>query len=97
MDLLPWGAYAYIYIYRYMVTPIEPTMPEQQRSELLATNNDYVIKTNHVVHHGGVGHHVQNWHAPRSPMRVGANTKTSLPNTTGYTAYQVFDLVHQSD
>ncbi|MDQ2744715.1 MAG: DUF885 domain-containing protein, partial [Chloroflexota bacterium] len=33
--------------------------------------NDSVIKLNHVVHHGGMGHHVQNWHAYRSPSRIG--------------------------
>ena len=30
-----------------------------------------MIRLNHVVHHGGVGHHVQNWHAFRSASRVG--------------------------
>ena len=29
-----------------------------------------VIKLNHVVHHGGIGHHVQNVHAYRSPSRL---------------------------
>jgi uncharacterized protein (DUF885 family) len=35
------------------------------------SNNDSVIRLNHVIHHGGIGHHVQNWHAFRSPSRVG--------------------------
>jgi uncharacterized protein (DUF885 family) len=30
-----------------------------------------VIKLNHVVHHGGIGHHVQNWHALRARSRIG--------------------------
>jgi len=30
-----------------------------------------VIKLNHVVHHAGLGHHVQNWHASRAPSRIG--------------------------
>ena len=31
-----------------------------------------MIRLNHVLHHGGVGHHVQNWHAyHRAPSRVG--------------------------
>jgi uncharacterized protein (DUF885 family) len=30
-----------------------------------------VIKTNHVIHHGGLGHHVQNWHAARAASRIG--------------------------
>lgn len=33
--------------------------------------NDSVIKLNHVIHHGSIGHHVQNWHAFRAPSRVG--------------------------
>ncbi len=30
-----------------------------------------VIKLNHVVHHAGLGHHVQNWHASRASSRIG--------------------------
>ncbi len=37
----------------------------------LRANNDAVIRANHVIHHGGLGHHVQNWHAFRSPSRIG--------------------------
>ena len=33
--------------------------------------NQAAIKLNHVAHHGGLGHHVQNWHAARSPSRIG--------------------------
>ena len=33
--------------------------------------NRSAIKLNHVAHHGGLGHHVQNWHAARSPSRIG--------------------------
>jgi uncharacterized protein (DUF885 family) len=33
--------------------------------------NDAAITLNHVVHHGGLGHHVQNWHAFRAASRVG--------------------------
>jgi len=29
------------------------------------------IKLNHVVHHGSLGHHVQNWHAARAASRIG--------------------------
>ncbi len=56
-------------IHEYLVTPIDASMPDHQ--QLLRANNDSVIKLNHVVHHGGIGHHVQNWHAFRSPSRVG--------------------------
>ena len=45
--------------------------PEEQQRRLRATN-DSVIKLNHVVHHGGLGHHVQNWNAyHRAESRVG--------------------------
>ena len=30
-----------------------------------------MIKLNHVIHHGGLGHHVQNWHASRAESRIG--------------------------
>jgi hypothetical protein len=33
--------------------------------------DDGVIKLNHVVHHAAIGHHVQNWHAFRTPSRIG--------------------------
>lgn len=43
-----------------------------EAERFLAQRNDSVIKLNHVVHHAGLGHHVQNWYAyHRSPSRVG--------------------------
>ena len=35
----------------------DASLPDHQ--QLLRVNNDSVIKLNHVVHHGGIGHHVQ--------------------------------------
>ncbi len=32
---------------------------------------DSVLKMNHVVHHAGLGHHVQNWHASRALSKIG--------------------------
>jgi len=58
-------------VHEYLVTPVEPDMPRELQEELLRANNDSVIKLNHVIHHGSIGHHVQNWHAFRSPSRVG--------------------------
>jgi len=55
----------------YLVEPIEPDMPPAEREALLRATNDSVIKLNHVVHHGGLGHHLQNWHAMRAASRVG--------------------------
>jgi uncharacterized protein (DUF885 family) len=57
--------------HEYLVTPIEPDMPPEEQERLLRANNDSVIKLNHVVHHGALGHHVQNWHAFRAESRIG--------------------------
>jgi len=54
--------------YDYVV----PNVPETGAREFLRAWNNSVIRLNHVVHHGGVGHHVQNWHAyHRARTRVG--------------------------
>lgn len=58
-------------IHNYLVTPIHRDMPKKQQEALLQANNDSAIKLNHVVHHGGIGHHLQNWHAFRAGSRVG--------------------------
>jgi len=56
----------------YLVAPVEPGMPADEQQRLLRANNDSVIKLNHVVHHGAIGHHVQNWFAyHRAPTRIG--------------------------
>jgi uncharacterized protein (DUF885 family) len=44
--------------------------PASDEQGLRATNNS-VIKQNHVVHHGGIGHHVQNYFAYRSNSAIG--------------------------
>lgn len=58
-------------VHDYLVTPIEAEMPAEERRRLLRATNQSVIKLNHVVHHGSIGHHVQNGHAFRAPSRVG--------------------------
>lgn len=55
----------------YLVTPVEPDMPADEQLRRLRATNDSVIKLNHVVHHGAIGHHVQNWHAARAASRIG--------------------------
>lgn len=57
--------------HRYLVPPLPPESQPQAQLETLQRTNDSVILLNHVVHHGGLGHHVQNWHAFRAPSRVG--------------------------
>jgi hypothetical protein len=58
-------------VHDYLVTPIDRDMPEDRQQARLQSNNDSAIKLNHVVHHGGIGHHLQNWHAFRAGSRVG--------------------------
>ena len=58
-------------VHDYLVTPIEADMPAEEQERLLRATNESVIKLNHVVHHGSIGHHVQNWHAFRAPSRIG--------------------------
>ncbi len=58
-------------VHRYLVTPIESSMDPGVVDDLLRANNDSVIKLNHVLHHGSIGHHVQNWNAFRAESRVG--------------------------
>ena len=57
--------------HEYLVTPIEPDMPPDEIERRLRATNDSAIKLNHVVHHGAIGHHVQNWHAARAESRIG--------------------------
>ena len=58
--------------YEYVVTPIDATLPPDVAESRLRAWNHSAITLNHVVHHGAVGHHVQNWHARhRSASRIG--------------------------
>jgi hypothetical protein len=57
--------------HRYLVPPLAPTGDSAEQLRQLRATNDAVIKLNHVIHHGGLGHHVQNWYAFRSPSRIG--------------------------
>jgi uncharacterized protein (DUF885 family) len=54
-----------------VVTPIDAMMPPDTQERLLRGMNDSVIKLNHVVHHGSLGHHVQNAYAACSTSRIG--------------------------
>ena len=58
--------------YEYVVTPIDTSMPAAESERKLRAWNNSTITLNHVVHHGAVGHHVQNWHARyRAKSRIG--------------------------
>lgn len=54
-------------VYDYLVEPL----PEGDPEPVLRAQNWTTIKFNHVVHHGGIGHHVQNWNAYRAESRIG--------------------------
>jgi uncharacterized protein (DUF885 family) len=57
--------------HEYLVAPIDPSTSADRAERILREQNDSVIKLNHVVHHGSVGHHFQNWHAYRAASRIG--------------------------
>ena len=55
-----------------MLAPIDWSAPAAERMRMLKASNNSVIKLNHVVHHAGLGHHVQNWYAyNRAESRIG--------------------------
>jgi len=58
-------------IVEYLVPPLDLAMSLQEQERRLRAVNDSVIKANHVVHHGGIGHQIQNWHAFRAASRIG--------------------------
>jgi hypothetical protein len=55
----------------YVVTPIEPGMPAEEQLRRLRAINTSVIRLNHVVHHGAIGHHVQNYYAYAGASAIG--------------------------
>lgn len=57
-------------VYDYVVPPIDG-LPDVEVERRLRAANDAAIALNHVVHHGGLGHHVQNHFAYRSASRIG--------------------------
>ena len=58
-------------VHDHVVTPVEPDMSAEEQRRRLRANNTSVMKLNHVVHHGAIGHHVQNSHAYRGPSAIG--------------------------
>ena len=63
---------------------VVPALPEANAEAHLRAWNNSVIKLNHVVHHGAVGHHVQNWHAyHQTSSRVGKIAAVDCANRIG--------------
>jgi uncharacterized protein (DUF885 family) len=58
-------------VHDYVVTPIEPEMSADEQRRRLSATNTSVIKLNHVVHHGAIGHHVQNHYAYHGTSEIG--------------------------
>ncbi|MDR7544241.1 MAG: DUF885 family protein [Armatimonadota bacterium] len=66
------AAFDTIPVVDYLVNPVEPDMPPDEQRRRLRAANESAIKLNHVVHHAGLGHHVQNWYAyHRTASRIG--------------------------
>ncbi len=66
------AAFDRIPVVDYLVPPVELEMPPDEQLRRLRATNDGVIKLNHVIHHGGLGHHLQNWYAyHQTASRVG--------------------------
>jgi len=57
--------------HEYVVTPIETSMAEEEQQRRLRAANTSVITLNHVVHHGAIGHHVQNYYAYHGASEIG--------------------------
>jgi uncharacterized protein (DUF885 family) len=66
-----WDVASLVAPVQYLVSPIEAEMDLEMQERRLRATNDGVIKLNHVVHHGGLGHHVQNYRAYQAASRVG--------------------------
>jgi len=58
-------------VHDYVVTPIDDTMTRDEQERRLRAANMSVIKLNHVVHHGAIGHHVQNYRAYHGESEIG--------------------------
>jgi len=68
--------------YDYVVPPL-PADPDEADKHLHAWNHS-TIKLNHVVHHGAIGHHVQNWFAyNQQRSRVGKVAAVDCANRIG--------------
>jgi hypothetical protein len=58
-------------VHEYSVTPVDGDLPAEERARRLRAANFGAIKLNHVVHHGAIGHHVQNYYAYHGPSAIG--------------------------
>lgn len=69
-------------VYDYVVPPLPEDVDAAERH--LRIWNQSAVTLNHVVHHGAIGHHVQNWHAyHRSRTRIGKIAAVDCANRIG--------------
>jgi hypothetical protein len=68
-------------VYDYVVPPV-PADVEAAEKHLRVWNNS-TIKLNHVVHHGAIGHHVQNYNAYAGPSAIGRVAAVDCANRIG--------------
>ncbi len=69
-------------VYDYVVPPLPDDAAAAEKH--LRAWNQSVITLNHVVHHGAIGHHVQNWHAyHRAQSRIGKIAAVDCANRVG--------------
>jgi hypothetical protein len=66
-------------MFDYVVPPIDQLTGDALNARLRMMN-DSVITLNHVVHHGAIGHHVQNHHAYAGVSRVGRVASVDTAN-----------------
>ena len=71
-------------VHDYLVSPVDASLEPAEQERRLRAWNHSTITLNHIVHHGAIGHHVQNWHARhRSRSRTGAIAATDCASRIG--------------
>ena len=70
-------------VHDYVVTPINGGMTADEQRRRLRACNASVIKLNHVVHHGAIGHHVQNYWAYAGDSEIGRTAAVDCANRIG--------------
>jgi hypothetical protein len=58
-------------VHDYVVMPIDVAMDTAEQERRLRATNTSVITLNHVIHHGAIGHHVQNYYAYHGHSEIG--------------------------
>ena len=70
-------------VHDYVVTPIDASMPLDEQERRLRATNTSVITLNHVIHHGAIGHHVQNGYAGAGESEIGRIAAVDCANRIG--------------